>query len=38
MGYVIDTSALVEVERHASGWEGLLGALDAERAGLPAIV
>lgn len=38
MGVVIDTSALVSVERQASGWDELLGALEAEPVALPAIV
>ncbi|MGQ0816350.1 MAG: PIN domain-containing protein [Gemmatimonadota bacterium] len=38
MGVVIDTSALIAVERHGLGWESLLGAHKSEPATLPAIV
>lgn len=38
MGLVIDTSALVAVEREASGWERLLSGLGEETVALPAIV
>jgi tRNA(fMet)-specific endonuclease VapC len=38
MGYVIDTSALVSLEREESGWDDLVGRLGSEAAALPAIV
>lgn len=38
MGLVVDTSALVVVERSAAGWEGMVSAIADETAVLPAIV
>ncbi len=38
MGVVIDTSALVAIERAAAGWEAGLGAIGAEPAVIPAVV
>lgn len=38
MGLVIDTSALVALERAAAGWEAALSALGDEPTALPAIV
>ena len=38
MGLVIDTSALVAVERAGADWEAALGRLGAEEAVVPAIV
>ena len=38
MGLVIDTSALVAVERAGASWEGALGALGDEAVAVPAIV
>lgn len=38
MGLLIDTSALVALERRKGGWDGALEALGDERAGLPALV
>lgn len=38
MGVVIDTSALVAIERAGEGWEAGLGGLGAEPAVIPAVV
>lgn len=38
MGLVVDTSALVSIEREGSGWEPLLAGLGDEAVVLPAIV
>jgi predicted nucleic acid-binding protein len=38
LGLVIDTSALVEIERRGSGWQGALATVLEEGAALPAIV
>ena len=38
MGLVIDTSALIEVERHGAAWPAALASLGAEEAIVPAIV
>jgi predicted nucleic acid-binding protein len=38
VGVVIDTSALVAIERAGEGWEAGLGALGAEPAVIPAVV
>lgn len=38
MGLVIDTSALVAIERAPEGWETELGALGSEPAVVPAVV
>jgi predicted nucleic acid-binding protein len=38
VGLVIDTSALVAVERAAAGWEDALSSLGAEPTAIPAIV